>query len=126
MLPGRYSWNKTALEKARDERRTQTNPWATALRGCLSAVPTAVLVIGCVTTLYTYDGAKSEGQVGAGRTGHLAHAMAQASCAPGQMCLIMMQLAQMPEVCSPAARAGPLHHMRRTSILNRRPGLCLA
>ena len=60
--PCRYAWNKTQLEKARNEKRSQTNPWATALRGVVCAVPTAIIVIGCVTTLTTYDGASSEGE----------------------------------------------------------------
>lgn len=47
----RFSWNKSQLEKARDEAQTQTNPLATALRGVLSAVPTALLVVASITKL---------------------------------------------------------------------------
>lgn len=47
----RFSWNKGQLEKARDEGRTQTNPLATAVRGVLSGVPTALLVVASITKL---------------------------------------------------------------------------
>lgn len=45
------SWNKSQLEKPRNERGTQTNPLASAARGVLSAVPTAVLTLGAITNL---------------------------------------------------------------------------
>lgn len=47
----RFSWNKAQLEKARNEARTQTNPFATAVRGVLGAVPTALLVVASITKL---------------------------------------------------------------------------
>lgn len=45
------SWNKTQLEKSRNDRDGQTNPLATALRGVLGALPTAVMTVGSVTNL---------------------------------------------------------------------------
>lgn len=45
------SWNKAQLEKPRNDRGTQTNKLATAVRGVLGAVPTAVLTLGAVTNL---------------------------------------------------------------------------
>lgn len=50
-LQHRFSWNKSQLEKARNEGGTQTNPLATALRGVLTGVPTAVLVVASITRL---------------------------------------------------------------------------
>lgn len=47
----RFSWNKSQLEKARNEGGTQTNPLATAVRGVLTGVPTAVLVVASITRL---------------------------------------------------------------------------
>ena len=47
----RFSWNKSQLEKARNEGRTQTNPLATALRGVVSGLPTALLVVASITRL---------------------------------------------------------------------------
>jgi len=49
--PARFSWNKSQLEKARNEGGTQTNPLATAMRGVLTGVPTAVLVVASITRL---------------------------------------------------------------------------
>ncbi|EFN56001.1 hypothetical protein CHLNCDRAFT_145389 [Chlorella variabilis] len=46
-----FSWNKSQLEKARNEGRTQTNPLATALRGVVSGLPTALLVVASITRL---------------------------------------------------------------------------
>lgn len=45
------SWNKSQLEKPRNDRRTQTNHLATALRGLLGALPTAVMTLGAITNL---------------------------------------------------------------------------
>ena len=47
--PGRYSWNKSQLEKARNESQTQTNPFATAVRGIIGGVPTALLTVASIT-----------------------------------------------------------------------------
>lgn len=45
------SWNKAQLEKPRNDRGTQTNPLATALRGFLGALPTLLLTVGAITNL---------------------------------------------------------------------------
>ena len=45
------SWNKTQLEKPRNDRGGQTNSLATALRGMLGALPTALLTVGSVNNL---------------------------------------------------------------------------
>lgn len=47
----RFSWNKSHLEKPRNEGLTQTNPLATMVRGVLMAIPTAVLVVASITKL---------------------------------------------------------------------------
>jgi 1,3-beta-glucan synthase len=45
------SWSKAGLEKPRNDRGGATNAAATALRGVLGALPTAVLTLGAVTNL---------------------------------------------------------------------------
>ena len=49
--PLRYSWNKAQLEKARNEAQTQTNPFASVVRGVLSSLPTAILTLAAISTL---------------------------------------------------------------------------
>ncbi|KAL4419050.1 hypothetical protein ABPG77_011032, partial [Micractinium sp. CCAP 211/92] len=46
-----FTWNKGQLEKARNEGNTQTNPWGTALRGVIGAIPTALLIVASITKL---------------------------------------------------------------------------
>ena len=45
------SWNKSQLEKPRNDREFQTNPLATAIRGVLGALPTAIMTVGAITNL---------------------------------------------------------------------------
>ena len=47
----RFSWNKSQLEKARNEDGTQLNPLANTLRGVISGIPTALLEVASITKL---------------------------------------------------------------------------
>ncbi|KAL6774638.1 GSL1 [Auxenochlorella protothecoides x Auxenochlorella symbiontica] len=46
-----YSWNKSNLERIRNEKMSLNNPMATSLRGIAGALPTAVLALAAISTL---------------------------------------------------------------------------
>ena len=46
-----YTWNKSQLEKARNERQTATHPRLSAGFGLLECLPTSVLVLGSINKL---------------------------------------------------------------------------
>lgn len=62
-LRRRYSWNKAQLEKPRNENQSQTNPYATALRGVLSSLPTAILAVAAITSMSSTRWNKCVGSV---------------------------------------------------------------